>query len=172
MLLLLLLAAADSDAGLVELLLLLQTLVVVMVRLEMVRLLGMESEVMSVAKQRQLHHSGPVKARLPRRALALEGLQGAVRTPLLAAHLRGAGPFICGLHLSLHPGPAGWCDRKLMNRGFQIRHCLAWFPLGVCEGWAQLLTSSRSNPQPGAPTLRPLQREIQAGLVRRCLPPL
>lgn len=93
-------AAADSDAGLVELL---QTLlvVVVMVRLEMMRLLGMKSEVMSVAKQRHLDHSGPAKARLAR--LGLEGFQGAVRTPLLSAHLRGAGPFICELHLSLHP---------------------------------------------------------------------
>lgn len=100
----LLLAAADSHTALVELLLTLVVLVVVMVRLEMMRLLGVESEVMPVAKQRHLHHSGPVTARLARRALTLEGLQAAVRTLLLAAHLRGAGPFICGLHLSLHPG--------------------------------------------------------------------
>lgn len=94
-------AAADSDAGLVELLQTLLVVVVVMVRLEMMRLLGMKSEVMSVAKQRHLDHSGPAKARLAR--LGLEGFQGAVRTPLLSAHLRGAGPFICELHLSLHP---------------------------------------------------------------------
>lgn len=94
-----LLAAADGDAGLV---MLLQTLVV-MVRLEMMRLLGVKSEVMPVAEQRHLDHSGPVKARLALQALALEGFHGAVRTPLLSAHLRGAWPFIRGLHLSLHP---------------------------------------------------------------------
>ena len=70
----LLAAAADSDAGLVELLqTLLVVVVVMMVRLEMMLLLGMESEVMSVAKERHLDHSGPVKARLARRAFALEG---------------------------------------------------------------------------------------------------
>ncbi len=123
-----LLAAADSDAGLVELLqallLLLLLLLVMVVRLEVMRLLGMKSEVVPVTKQRHLDHGGPVKARLARGALALEGFQGAVRTPLLSAHLRGAGPFICGLHLSLHPGQvsqrggwlrvgivACWCDR-------------------------------------------------------------
>lgn len=106
MLLLMLLAAADRHAALVQLL---QTLLVLLVavRLEMMRLLGMESEVMSVAKQRHLHHGGPVKARLACRALALEGFQAAVRTPLLSAHLRGARPFIRGLHLSLHPGQLG-----------------------------------------------------------------
>lgn len=122
-----LLAAADGHAGLVERL---QTLLVVMVRLEMMRLLGMKSEVVAVAKQRHLDHGGPVKARLARRALALEGFQGAVRTPLLSAHLRGAGPFICGLHLSLHPCQvsrrggrlrvgivACWSDRQLMTAG-------------------------------------------------------
>lgn len=64
-------AAAWCGAGLVEL----RTLVV-MVRLERMRLPGMESEVMSasVAKHRHLDYSGPVKARLTSRALALEGL--------------------------------------------------------------------------------------------------
>lgn len=109
----LLTAAADSDAGLVELLLL---LVMVVMGLETMRLLGMESEVMSVAKQRQLDHSGPVSARLARRALALEGFQGAVRTPVLSAHLRGAGPSVRGLHRSLHPEP-GVTARRMGLRG-------------------------------------------------------
>lgn len=63
-------AAADSDAGLLELL---QTLLVMMVRLERMRLLWVKSEMMPVAKQGQLDHSGAVKARLARRAFALEG---------------------------------------------------------------------------------------------------
>lgn len=67
-----LLAAADRNAGLVELLLL-QTLLLMMVRLERMRLFGVKSEMMPVSKQRHLDHSGPVKARLARRALALEG---------------------------------------------------------------------------------------------------
>lgn len=100
-----LLAAAYSDAALVEVV---QALL--MLLLERMRLLGMESEGMPVAKHRQLQSSGPIKARLPRGALALEGLQGAVRTPLLSAHLRGAGPFIRGLHLSLHTGRVSSCS--------------------------------------------------------------
>lgn len=68
-----LLAAADRNAGLVELLLLLQTLLLMMVRLERMRLFGVKSEMMPVSKQGHLDHSGPVKARLARRALALEG---------------------------------------------------------------------------------------------------
>lgn len=66
-----LLAAADRNAGLVELLL--QTLLLMMVRLERMRLFGVKSEMMPVSKQGHLDHSGPVKARLARRALALEG---------------------------------------------------------------------------------------------------
>lgn len=156
----------------------------------------MEGEVMPVSKQRQLDHSGPVKARLARRALALEGLQAAVRTPLLSAHFRGARPFIRGLHLSLHPRPgvtarraggrAGgwmcgsgsvlwwcWCDRQLMTGGGSdpsLSGSVSF--IHTDEGWANLLTSRRSNPQSGAPTLSLFQRGIQAGLVRRCLPPL
>lgn len=65
-----LLAAADRNAGLVELL---QTLLLMMVRLERMRLFGVKSEMMPVSKQGHLDHSGPVKARLARRALALEG---------------------------------------------------------------------------------------------------
>lgn len=66
-----LLAAADRNAGLVELLL--RTLLLMMVRLERMRLFGVKSEMMPVSKQGHLDHSGPVKARLARRALALEG---------------------------------------------------------------------------------------------------
>ena len=195
--LVMLLAAAGSDAGLVELLqtlLLLVVLVVlvVVVRLEMMRLLRVEGEVMPVSKQRQLDHSGPVKARLARRALALEGLQAAVRTPLLSAHLRGARPFIRGLHLSLHPRPgvtarrAGGCVAPGRYCGGGAGVTGSWRLEGgsdpslsgsvslihTDEGWANLLTSRRSNPQSGAPTLSLFQRGIQAGLVRRCLPPL
>lgn len=103
-----LLAAADSEAALVvevlQPLLLLERMSLLLL------LLGMESEGMPVAKQRQLHYSGPVKARLARGAFALEGFEGAVRTPLLSAHLRCAGPLICGLHLSLHTGRVSSCS--------------------------------------------------------------
>lgn len=69
-----LLAAADRNAGLVKLLLLLlQTLLLMVVRLERMRLFWVKSEMMPVSKQGHLDHSGPVKARLARRALALEG---------------------------------------------------------------------------------------------------
>lgn len=172
-----LLAAADGHAGLVELL---QTLLVVLVtvRLEMMRLLGMKSEVVSAVKQGHLDHGGPVKARLARGAPALEGLQAAVRTPLLSAHLRGARPFVCGLLLSVHPGQVSrrggvavcWCDRQLRSAKIRSVTVCFRFPHARCDGGAHLLTRRRSNPQPGAPTPRLLQREMQAGLVRRCLP--
>lgn len=119
-----LLATADGDAGLVVVMRLLQTLVV-MVRLEMMRLLGVKSEVMPVvAEQRHLDHGGPVKARLALQALALEGFHGAVRSPLRSAHLRGARPFICRLHLSLHPCQVGsglvcQCDRRAITAGIR-----------------------------------------------------
>lgn len=102
-------AAADGDAGFLELvqalprLLLLLLLMVMMRRLEMMGLLGMKSEMMPVAKERNLDHSGPVRARLAPQPLALGRFRAAVRTPLLSAHLWGAGAFICGLHLSVHP---------------------------------------------------------------------
>lgn len=182
-----LLAAADSDAGLMELRQTwLQLLgMVVVVRLEMMSLLGMKSEVMPVAKQRHLDNSGPVKARLALEALALEGFHGAVRTPMLSAHLRGAGPFIRGLHLSLHPCQVsrmvpgrytGVLARQAADDwGDLIRHSPlsgSVSPHTQCEGWANLLTSRHSNPQSGAPTRRFFQWEIEAGLARRCLFPL
>lgn len=118
LLLLLLAAAADGDAALVKLpLLLLQTLLLLlrMMRLEVMRLLGMEGEVMPVAEHRHLHHGGPVEARPALEAFGREGLDGGARSPLLAAHLRGAGPLVGGLRLCLHPRwlcCAGRCRRR------------------------------------------------------------
>lgn len=99
-------AAADGDAGLLEMARALPRrllLMVMMRRLEMMGLLGMKSEMMPVAKERNLDHSGPVRARLAPQPLALERFRATVRTPLLSAHLWGARAFICGLHLSVHP---------------------------------------------------------------------
>lgn len=109
-------AAADGDAALVELL---QTLVL-MLRLEMMRLLGMEGEVMPVAEQRHLDHGGPVKARPALEAFALEAFGGgrgggSARTALLSAHLRRARPLVGGLHLSLHP-PCWQVSRMVPGR--------------------------------------------------------
>lgn len=101
LLLLLAAAAADGDAALVKLLLLLQTLLRMM-RLEVMWLLWVKGEVMPVAKHRHLHHGGPVEARPAVEAFGREGLDGGARSPLLAAHLRGAGAFVGGLRLSVH----------------------------------------------------------------------
>lgn len=66
-----------------------------------------------------------------------------------------------------------WCDRQLMTGGGSDPSLSGSVSLiHTDEGWANLLTSRRSNPQSGAPTLSLFQRGIQAGLVRRCLPPL
>lgn len=113
----LLAAAADGAVALVELL---QTLVLMLLlmRLEMMRLLGMEGEVMPVAEQRQLDHGGPVKARPALEAFALEafgGGDGGARTALLSAHLRRARPLVGGLHLSLHP-PCWQVSRMVPGR--------------------------------------------------------
>lgn len=99
-------AAADCDAGF---LMLMQALpLLIMMRwLEMMGLLGMKREMMPVAKERSLDRSGPVREGFALQPLALEGFRVAVWTPLLPAHLWGAGAFICGLHLSVHPGWEG-----------------------------------------------------------------
>lgn len=66
---------------------------------------------------------------------------------------------------------ACWCDRQLMTGREDLSSPV--FLIHTVEGWANLLTSHRSNPQTGAPTQRLFQREIRAGLVRYCcLPPL
>lgn len=91
-------ATADGDAALVKLL---QALLGMM-RLEVMRLLRVEGEVMAVAERRELHHGGAVEARPVVEALGREGLDGGARSPLLAAQLGGAGPFVGGLRLRLH----------------------------------------------------------------------
>lgn len=113
----LLAAAADGDAALVELLQTLVLMLLLLMRLEMMRLLGMEGEVMPVAEQRHLDHGGPVKARPALEAFALEafGGGGGARTALLSAHLRRARPLVGGLHLSLHP-PCWQVSRMVPGR--------------------------------------------------------
>ena len=113
-----LLATTDSGGGLVVVWLLLHPLLV-MRRGEGMRLPGVVTKVMlsassattiisttaAATEEGDLHHSRPVKARLTRRALTLEGFEAAARTPLLlSAHLGRAGPLVCGLHVSFHRG--------------------------------------------------------------------
>ena len=126
----LLLAAADRAAGLLELLqpLMVEVMLLLLLLLERMRMLRMESQMVPVPEQRQLDHGGAVRARLPRRAPALEGLQAAARTPLLAEHLRGAGPFIRGLHLSLHhPDPGDTAPRLGCEVGVFFLFCFFVF---------------------------------------------
>lgn len=99
-------AAADCDAGFLQLMEALP-LLIMMRWLEMMGLLGMKREMMPVAKERSLDRSGAVRQGLALQPLAVEGLRVAVWTPLLPAHLWGAGAFICGLHLSVHPWLGG-----------------------------------------------------------------
>lgn len=158
-------AAADGDAGFLQLVQALP-LMIMMWWLEMMGLFGMKGEMMPVAKERNLGHSGPVREGLALQPLALEGFRVAVQTPLLSAHLWGAGAFICGLHLSVHPRWEGLVSCGVLAGVRAVsRRCLAPFPMHWSAGWANLLTTLHSNPQSGVSISRP----FQAGKLRRDL---
>lgn len=72
-----LLAAADGDAGFLQLMQALP-LMIMMWWLEMMGLFGMKREMMPVAKERNLDHSGPVREGLALQPLALGGFRVAV----------------------------------------------------------------------------------------------
>lgn len=159
-------AAADGDAGFLQLMQALPLLMIMMWWLEMMGLFGMEREMMPVAKERNVDHSGPVREGLALQPLALEGFRVALGSPLLSAHLWGAGTFIGGLHLSVHPRWEGWVSGGVLAGIRAVsRRCLAQFPMHWSAGWANLLTSLHSNPQSGVPIPRP----FQAGRLRRDL---
>lgn len=92
-------AAADGVGGLVELLPLLLILLLIWMMVIEIMIVVMTA---SVSQQRDIDHCGSVEPRLPHQPLVWEGLEAAVWTPLLTAHLWGAETLVGRLRFSLH----------------------------------------------------------------------